>query len=189
MTKKFKFRVNDRLRFECELKSKRCEAHNVNLKRCGKRTVIGLPYCWIHLLKLYNLRIKESNIPKLGMGLFAMNKKADNNAIIFKKGDTIIEYKGELIDEKELNKRYGDNTAPYGIQVKKDVYIDAACERGAGSLANHSKRNNAEFRILRKGRVNIGVKLVAVKNIKNNKEIFVDYGDEYEFDEGEHSTG
>ena len=34
---------------------------------------------------------------------------------MFRKTDFIVQYNGEVRTKKELNKRYGDYTAPYGI--------------------------------------------------------------------------
>ena len=46
-----------------------CKSNTVK-KRCRKRTA-HTSKCWIHLAKENNLRIKKSNIPNSGKGLFS----------------------------------------------------------------------------------------------------------------------
>jgi hypothetical protein len=113
---------------------------------------------------------------------FAMNPKKPANAIIFKKGETIMEYGGELLDDEELDERYReDNTAPYAVNTKKDTNRDCACERCAGSSASTSAgHNNAKFAL---NRTRTEAKLVASKNIKNGEEIFVAHGRSYRLKE------
>jgi hypothetical protein len=150
--------------------------------------VIGLPYCWTHLLSEKNLRIKASTLPDAGKGLFAQKKNAGTD-IIFRKDDSIIQYQGQEIDGNQLQMRYDDFTAPYGIQLNKGKFEDGACKRGAGNLVNHASSSsgkvNAQFVIdTRRNRV----VLKAIKNIRNDTEIFVNYGRDYGFNEGTRYT-
>ena len=186
---KFVFKVNGDTRFQCKLKSHRCVETNAKGQRCKKRSVIGIPVCWIHLLNKKHLRIKETtSVPQTkGKGLFALDRKESDNSVIFKKGQTIFAYEGQYINEATLDERYGEFTAPYAVMVKKDRYIDSACERGVASLINHAnnKRNvNAKFVVTRgANRKASGIKVVPIKDIRNDKEIFLDYGRDYQFDE------
>jgi len=181
-SKKFTFINHDEeTKFECNLESHRCSGKTKNGSQCKRKCVIGFEYCYSHLLSVKNLRIKPA---EFGKGLFAQKRKAEENEILFRKGDKIIEYKGETIDQNELDERYGDNTAPYGMRINKDTMIDAACKRGIGSLANHSARkaNATYIEIRTQGKIT-GVKIVANKNIRNNTEILVNYGRDYRFNE------
>ena len=186
---KFVFKVDGETRFQCKLKSHRCVETNNKGQRCRKNSVIGIPVCWIHLLSKKHLRIKNTtSIPQpKGKGLFALDRKKGENDVIFKKGETIFAYEGEYIDKATLDERYGDFTAPYAVMVKKNRYIDSACERGVASLINHAnnKKNvNAKFAVTRgKDKKASGIKVVAIKDINNDKEIFLDYGKDYQFDE------
>ena len=103
--------------------------------------------------------------------------KKEENAIIFKKGQFICRYDGEFIDEDELEDRYRDKTAPYGLMVKRNEYIDSAGQRYIGSLINHKPKSqsNAEYIAVLNQRNNHYVNIKATKNIKNNTEIFVPY--------------
>jgi hypothetical protein len=61
--------------FICVLQSKVCGAPTKNNGTCGKTCVIGLPYCWIHLISLSKIKIAESNIPNSGKGLWMSLKE------------------------------------------------------------------------------------------------------------------
>ena len=176
--------------FKCSLESERCQGTTKSGTRCARTTLIGLGFCWNHLMRDKKLRIKESTIPHSGKGLFAMDKSRGENDIVFKKRQTICEYNGETIDIYELNARYGFFTAPYSVELKNNTsYEDGACRRGVGTVPNtmHGKatrRNNAKLVKSRKGTP----KIVATRNIRNNKEIFVSYGRTYKLNNGNHAT-
>lgn len=181
----FRFKIGPNVHWESQLESIQCEDKVASGARCKRKCVIGSPYCYTHLRAKHSLRIKASTIPNAGKGLFADAPGEDENAIVFARGEKIIGYFGEKINLQELNDRYGKYTAPYGFQVVKDrLYEDAALKRGVGSLANSKptlKENNATIIIDQRRKV---VSLRATKNIRNGQEIFCDYGDEYQFDDG-----
>ena len=103
MPYEFTFKINNNIQFQAFLQTKRCICISKNGNRCGKRVVIGAPYCWIHLLYQKHLRVEESNIPDAGIGLFALDKSEPDNAIIFRPGDKIITYDGQVINN-DINK-------------------------------------------------------------------------------------
>lgn len=133
-------------------------------------------------MKAKGLRLKASGIPGAGKGLFAMNNSLPSGTLMFKKGQMVVEYDGEVIGREELERRYREFTAPFGIQATASVYEDGACRRGVGTMVNHSKRANVMF--YRGGRNRI--KLRATKHIYNGQELLVDYGREYSFKEPVH---
>lgn len=183
----FIFKIGNNVHFRTNLESIRCKDKLKNGAQCKKRTVMGSSHCYLHLLYKHSLRIKQSELLNSGLGLFAMDPmNSDGNAIIFKKGATIIEYDGEIIDLEELESRYDDKTAPYTVKISKDVYEDGAKFRGVGTLANtYAGHNNATLSVYR-GRA----KLKATKNIRNGDEIYLSYGRAYQLNEPdvEHST-
>jgi len=96
-------------------------------------------------------------------------------------------YHGQVINRAELLNWYGDKTAPYGVRLNANTFVDSASLRGVGSLANHSKdvRDvNADLSVYY-GERNIGerARILAIEPIRNGDEIFIDYGDEYTIDE------
>lgn len=180
MPKKFRFFVNDTLQFSCNLASERCVGHNKNGAQCKRATLIGSNYCWTHLRSQFHLRIKDSTIPGAGKGLFADDPTQPAGAVVFRKDDTLIGYRGEVISKQELDERYGgDYTAPYALQVNRNTCIDAACVRGVASTADASPNNtNSRFSVHHNT-----ASLKATKNIRNGEEIFVSYGRAYRLHE------
>lgn len=179
--------TNPQGQFWCVLKCQRCTATTANNgRRCSRTTCIGAPYCWSHLRSVGHLRIKPSTIPGGGKGLYVDSSRLRNP--VFKTGDLIVPYYGEVITEAELDRRYGTGdhvTGPYAANDSESGVIeDAACVRGIGSLANGSVNGspppNAELRII-PNRNALG--LFALEDLNNGTEVIWDYGDDYRLDE------
>jgi hypothetical protein len=188
MPYEFKFYAGNRVLFSCDLKCQRCEGTTNAGRRCTRTTCIGTPLCWTHLLSENHLKVQRSTIAGAGKGLFAVHPRSSNpNTILFKRGEVIVEYDGELISVGELNRRYdepnADHVAPYAYHQVGQLVLDAACKRSIGSLINHNvsrTRKNAMFDYdARRKKVYV----VATKGIHNGDEIFLDYGEEYELGE------
>lgn len=167
--------------FDGELKSEQCQ-HLINDVQCRKRCLIGLSICWLHLLLQHNLRIKTSTIPNAGLGLFAIktNTPDDDRQIVFRIGDQICPYNGQILTLNQHLDRYAQEAAPYSVKLYRkngiQMYEDASLQRGIGSLVNHScRKDNCRM----SGRRDNTVVMVATKNIKNHSEILVNYGNEY----------
>lgn len=187
--------------FTCDMQCVRCEGVTRRGTQCSKRVCIGTPLCWQHLLASRGVRIRPSTVPGAGKGLFAMARPrprprrrgghAQNDrgaaSILFRPGDVIAEYDGEVVAKAELDRRYGDHTAPYGIHVRGEVYEDGACRRGTAAMANHATGTgvNARFSYRYAAR-NAGAPvrsvLRATRPIRDGEEILVNYGDDYEFE-------
>lgn len=97
-----------------------------------------------------------------GLGLFAK--------VPMKKGDCIIEYVGEIINDAEANRRGGR----YLFQTSKDRHIDGTDRKNVARYINHSCRPNCEVDIIR-GRVFVYAK----RAISVGEELNYDYGEEY----------
>jgi hypothetical protein len=187
MPYKFTFKENNHQRFECQLLKLQCTHINPTTnQRCKRFQIIGCGLCWAHLQSDRHLKVKSSTIPNAGRGLFAYNK-TDNRDIVFRKGDFIINYDGEKLNELQLNTRYGNSTAPYSIKVKNNYFEDGACRRSPGSLINHQPNARVNSRYSTNYRL---IKIFATKNIRNGDEIFINYQDKYLFNEEgvEHKT-
>lgn len=192
MPKKFTFKgpEGSQISFTCPLQCSACQAMNTKGGQpCKNRTCIGVPYCWMHLLKLHHLRIKQSSVHNAGKGLFAIRRGdvdvQGNRVPIFKKGDTIIKYGGEPVTAQQLQARYGNFTAPYGLSVTKNVFENGACVRGVGTLANHAVKSlaNAKYSYATINRRPAYAVIKALKNIYDGDEILVHYGAEYQLNE------
>ena len=187
MVKYFHFHNKD-AHFDEQLETHRC-SHTHNNKRCNNKVCIGLNMCWIHSRSVLHLKVTTSKINGAGVGLYAFDNKQPNNAIVFRNKQKVCAYNGAIIDEDELNRRYGDKTAPYAVQINDDGrYEDAATHRGIGSLMNSPSgtkfKPNCRFSI---GRDKMAY-IVAVKNIKNGEELYLSYGRQYRFKESNVAT-
>lgn len=120
----------------------------------------------------------ESLIPDAGLGLFVWNGTHDKE-ILFEKGETIAPYLGDVITERQCTLRYfhenHGNIVPYGITTINGNIVDGALYRGPGSYVNHCEDSNCEYV---EGK-NEKIFLVALRDIKNGEELYVDYGENY----------
>ena len=168
--------------FSCALESERCHSQTKIGTRCSRKCVIGTPYCWSHLLSNHHLRLLPSTVPNAGKGVFVLNKQRPLGEIIIRNGDVVCPYGGELIDETTLNRRYGDKTAPYALQLSQNRYRDAACARGVGSMINHDgRRANVSFAVNHRAKT---VSIKAKRNLRNGEELFLSYGRDYRMNDG-----
>lgn len=121
------------------------------------------------------LLVKNSLLPNAGKGLFTDKP--------IKKGEKIIEYKGEIIDWKEYEKRVKEDKDGYLFYINKERCIDAYSTpqhkaRYANDAAGLSRvkglRNNSNYEIF-------GNKcyIVSSRDINAGEEIFVNYTKEY----------
>jgi uncharacterized protein len=121
------------------------------------------------------LLVKKSTLPKAGKGLFTDKT--------IKKATKIIEYKGEIIDWKEYEKRVLEDKDGYLFYINKKHCIDAfATPQHKARYANDAQglsrikgiKNNASYEI-------VGDKcfIMAERNIEAGEEIFVSYTKEY----------
>ena len=121
------------------------------------------------------LLVKKSKLPNAGKGLFTSKP--------IKKGEKIIEYKGEIIDWKEYAKRVDENKDGYLFFVSRKKCIDAFdtpqykaryANDARGISRTKGLKNNCEYDVF-------GDKcfIVAARDIKAGEEIFVDYSKSY----------
>src|SRR4051812_46431134 len=85
-----------------------------------------------HMRSLLGVNIQPSSIKNAGRGLFTLENRSP--------GDVILEYQGEIIDKKELDRRYSSSNflAVYTLEVSSDCFIDSACWRSIRAYANGS---------------------------------------------------
>lgn len=154
--------------------SQQCESDTLKKKRCRKRTA-HTPQCWIHLAKEKNLRIKKSNIPNAGKGLFTWKKP-------IRRGKNIDFYTGVKTSRPVLDVKYGKNTtAEYALCNGPNLCIDAFLStHGAPRFTNDARgskyKNNSHFTF--DNRYN-NFNLKSSKYIKPHQEIFSNYGEKY----------
>ena len=118
-------------------------------------------------MKLY--KIKKSNIDK--KGLYASKD--------IKSGDRIINYKGKLITntEVEQNPKFDNDKDIYLFDINKRYSLDGDFSWNTARLINHSCNPNCE--VDGKG---YKIWITAIKDIKKNEELTYDYGFSYDED-------
>jgi hypothetical protein len=151
-------------------RAQQCVSNTLKEQRCRKRTA-HTQKCWIHLAKQNNLRIKPSNIPNAGKGLFAWKKPIPRDTLISK-------YTGRKTNKKELDQKYGDRRADYAICNKRGRCLDATYTTDAAARFVNDSRGTS-FQNNSKIKGNQVFKLKATKTIPANNEIFTSYGREY----------
>lgn len=121
------------------------------------------------------LLVKKSQLPKAGKGLFTTKAIEKNTAI--------IEYKGEIIDWKEYEKRVAEDKDGYLFFINKKRCIDAFDTpqhkaRYANDAAGISRvpglKNNAKYEV-----TDNKCFIVSTRKIEAGEEIFVTYTKEY----------
>ncbi len=121
------------------------------------------------------LKVKRSQLPNAGKGLYTN--------VPIKKGEKIIEYKGEIIEWKEYMKRVENDKDGYLLFLNNKRCIDAFNTpqyeaRYANDAAGLSKvkgmKNNSYYDI--EGGKGF---IVSARHIKAGEEIFVSYTKEY----------
>ena len=105
--------------------------------------------------------------PIHGAGAFAKRE--------IRKGERVVEYKGERITEKRADRRYPDpdGKTPHHtflFQIDDDTVVDAAVGGNAARFINHSCDPNCEA-VIEDDRIFIE----ALRNIPRGKELYYDY--------------
>jgi len=147
----------------------RCEAITQKGVPCKLRTKRG-NMCWFHLALNFNLRIKPSQLPTAGLGVYADKQP-------FQRGQNIIEYTG---------KKQPINGNDYALLTNRNTVINAARSRNVASFINDCRAanrregqctgNNTRFVLNRRAQK---VNVRAVKFINPKSEIFIPYGTQY----------
>lgn len=160
---------------ECD----RCHAQTDAGTRCKNRTCTTGTYCWIHLKKIDHLRVKPSQIPHAGLGLYTTED------IHVPRGQEvpIIEYTGEHLTKRQLDRRYpGDTLAAYAIQIgDSNRYIDArSTQSSVARYANDCRGSRRQCNATLEARDHDTRSfLTADRNIRANHEILTSYGPNY----------
>jgi uncharacterized protein len=104
---------------------------------------------------------------KTGLGLFATKA--------FRKGQTIVEYRGRRITSEQAFEieRKGHNR--YLFEINKQWTIDGSSRRNLGRYVNHACEPNAHAVMRRTGKL----EFAASHWIEPGEEITIDYGEDY----------
>ena len=131
--------------------------------------------CTQHSEELLGLRVKASNIPYGGDGLFASTRD-------FQKGDVICQYEGRRMTRAAFN----NNPSAYAASIYDGSVIDARrTSDGFGRYANAAQRKkDVNAQIISEAKVSRGgsgkkLFLQATKRINDGDEILLAYGAQY----------
>ena len=151
-----------------KMPSHRCTSNAATGNQCRARTAVG-QYCWNHLKKNAGLRVKKSEAPNGGMGLFA--------ARALPKGHR-IDYTGDRIATD------GMQGGTYFLELSNSTSIDAArTNAGEGRWINDprgtDKTANCHFNVYTPpGRPRIGC-VRTLRPIELGEELLIHYGAAY----------
>jgi hypothetical protein len=144
-------------------------------RRCKKTTCLTSEYCYPHLKQLKGLRVKKSNIPDAGYGLFTTVSREDEDKIddYFRTNNYM-----KIQTRDQIHQKYGKNVGPYVLCNDDDECFDALSSQSC--LARYTnacvtpttrRRCNSEF--------NNEGELRILGEVRANDELLVDYGREY----------
>ena len=115
----------------------RCTAHKPDGSRCRINTCKVGPMCWIHTKSKKHLQVKRSTTGH-GLGLFAVKASKSDPDTIFKKGDKISDYSGEIV-QGDIPKR----DTSYMLSVSARYHIDGRKTNSSpGRYANDCHKTN-----------------------------------------------
>jgi len=160
----------------------KCKATTHNGQRCKLTTCKG-DLCWLHLKSKEHLRVKKSGIH--GYGLYAAKSKKSAPDTVFKPKQRITQYRGEVIDPKEKERRAEQKKDDYMADLSKGWAVDAvktntSAARYANDCRGTGKKCNSRFsRKFKKSPHDEKVFLNAKKTIKDGDEILISYGPGY----------
>jgi SET domain-containing protein len=140
------------------------------------------PFCYKCTQEALHLSVAKSTLgEEAGYGLFAYNPNGKNGCIVFREGEYIAPYGGQILTEEQLDDRYSvyedkSTVAPYAYADDNGLIYDAAIARGVAAYANDNKdktKINSEF----SSKPHLCIR--ATRNIHQHEEIFLDYGQDY----------
>lgn len=199
----------------------RCVAKSRTGERCKRRVCMDYRYCHTHLATEKHLLIAKSKrlsgFHLEGFGLYAYDPKhgsikrdekglpiPSKTSVVFKKGDEIADYGGEILSKKQFDDRYEDpkdlDTGAY-VESGTNLILDGLSAASAVTYSNESidvaslmrrARDERSFERLYSEKVNGDrrrnamtkqrsrmIRMVATKPIHQGEEILWNYGPTY----------
>ena len=156
--------------------------------KCKRKTRV-VPYCWQHAELLLKVKIRKCSwLPDGNKSLFAFSKAKLTTGPLFRKGQKVLRYEGELLTEDEISERYDyyvngeliEGPAEYTLEYADGKFVDAIIIRGYSAFINDPKGyikhpdGLSPNVVFRKNRW-----IFALRDIYNGEEILIDYGENY----------
>jgi hypothetical protein len=121
------------------------------------------------------LRVKASQIPNAGKGLYVLTEK--------KKGELVALFRGEVLSYEAAEQRAAKNEDGYFINMSNGTILDsmpvecfAKYANDAHGLGKTKFKSNAQIQL--SGKDDIAF-LIALRDIKAGEEVFTSYGRKY----------
>lgn len=114
-----------------------------------------------------DFEVRDSSVPNIGKGLFALR--------LVRPGDSIGFYVGKIITDK-MSEREPYLSSRYLVYVCKDHWIEGQIDGNYTRFINHSNQPNAELVTSTRWKT---ARIKALKLIRPGDEIFFDYGEDY----------
>jgi hypothetical protein len=153
---------------QVKMPTQQCTAFTRRGVRCGSKTCHG-EYCWNHLRQFNSLRIKTSEPPIVGKGLFAERD--------FNTGETVSQYTGDLYRSLSDSNKKSD----YILEINRARFIDAARTNSAPARMANDPRGTgkiANCKFVANQRIG-EASLVTLRPVKKGEEFLVSYGVNY----------
>ena len=168
----------DRFSLEGPVIIDRCNAKNASGKRCLRKSryiLNGVFLCNSHLRTKKHLCITDSYIESAGKGVFATCKYKNP---VFRKGEIIGSYDGELLSGSDFSKRYPhrNHITPYCMKLDNEDgdVADSLFYRGVLAMINDGPNTNTVA-------ISDGAQIVieALTDIYDGDELYLSYGYQY----------
>jgi len=167
-----------------------CKCNTARNTRCRNKTRKYLPCCWMHrrhAMRDYgysqDLYIKKSNIDGAGQGLFT-RKRIKNGAKIGTYTGLRVGFSGHIKNTKYLAECGRPGKKFLVDSQNKDLWVSSSIRYA--NTASGRRYNNAvlirdDVRITKGGKTRRGCSVKAIRNIPANGEIYLFYGDKYDY--------
>jgi transposase InsO family protein len=157
---------------EIPIPSRRCIANTRSGEQCKRRTTTGA-HCFTHSQKDLGLRVKKSEVPNAGRGLYAAKE--------FRPGDFVSFYTGRLTTPADGDFFETLDGSLYGYLINNSLIVDAAeSDRAVARFINDprgtQKRPNVKFATDQRTKT---VRIRATRLIKKGDELLLKYGKQY----------
>lgn len=155
---------------------------NGRVRNCKNRTKLYPKYCWVHTASTVGLKIKDSNIPGAGKGLFATKNLPEDTEIRYARNK-------DQLTQAQITRRYNGGNQPYGLcnNIRSDnrcwdaLPFRSGLGRWVNDIRGTNREPNSDFLIPRRTRQNPNTKPVVKldRAVRKGEEILTDYGDAY----------
>jgi len=167
-----------RIKMDKPLFVEQCIGFIPGIGQCGRKIARLQPFCNECYPNYYYVQVRKSTIPGAGFGLFCNEAGVKEGDVVFKEGNFIAPYFGEILTKKQFDKRYEGSVSCVYTMMEDEVYYDSCLYRGATAYSNDSSISGIEPNAYFDKFEDI-IGIVASRDIVQGEELFTTYGDDY----------